>query len=135
MFLSNLSNDFPKLLGLDFMLIQHRLAPDANRTAACTQTFVYLVSCMYLATEESFCLVDDINSDLLQSDGATHEEVKSEAPHAAINLQHKLSILISCLISVFGLSPANATTFEHSGSRVTSDSMAYMIRRSSSPST
>ncbi|KAE8303497.1 hypothetical protein GL50803_0035487 [Giardia duodenalis] len=132
-FLSNLSNDFPKLLGLDFMLIQHRLAPDANRTAACTQTFVYLVSCMYLATEESFCLVDDINSDLLQSDGATHEEVKSEAPHAAINLQHKLSILISCLISVFGLSPANATTFEHSGSRVTSDSMAYMIRRSSSP--
>ncbi|EFO61117.1 Hypothetical protein GLP15_2708 [Giardia lamblia P15] len=131
-FLGNLSNDFPKLLALDFMLIQQRLAPDADRTAVCTQTFVYLLSCMYLATEESFCLSENTNSDFFQSDGATHEEINLETQHVAANLQHKLSIIISCLVSVFGLSSATATAFEHSGSRVTSESVAYMIKRSSS---
>lgn len=122
-FLNSLSNEFPKLLALDFKLIQRRLAPDADKAMVCAQTFVYLLSCMHLATDESLCFSNDTEG---------HGDVKLGAHNAAANLRRKLHVLLSCLVSVFSLSPANASMFEHSGFHITADSVAYMIKRSSS---
>lgn len=132
LFLSSLSNEFPNLLTLDFELIQRRLPSNADKITVCTQTFIYLLSCMYLAVDESIYFLDDSSTALFQADCKSSDEIQIGDQNAANKLHSRIKILISSIISIFGLSPANASIFEHLGSHITSDSAANMIRRSSS---